>query len=118
MKKKKLYSSEEKAIIIREHLENKVSISELSEKYEIHPNLLYKWQKQLFEQAPQSLSRKTNKDQRIATKASRRIEELEALLQRRENLITELVQENIDLKKNLTGEVLTRNGLNRKSGTK
>lgn len=46
MKKKKLYSSEEKAMIIREHLENKVPVSELSEKYEIHPNLLYKWQKQ------------------------------------------------------------------------
>lgn len=114
MKKKKLYSSEEKAMIIREHLENKVPVSELSEKYEIHPNLLYKWQMQLFEQAPQSLSRKTAKEQRASTKELKRISELEALLQRREKLITELVQENIDLKKNLIGEILTRNGLSRR----
>lgn len=48
MKKKKRYTSEEKAIILREHLENKVPISELAEKYELHANALYSWKKQIL----------------------------------------------------------------------
>jgi len=30
-------------------LKNKVHVSKLCEKYEIHPNVFYKWEKQLFE---------------------------------------------------------------------
>jgi len=114
MKKKKVYTAEEKTIILREHLDNTVSISELSEKYGIHPNCLYKWKKQLFEQAPQTLGRKSNKDEKRQSAYQNRIAELEELLQKRESLITEIVQENIDLKKNTYGISLVKNGLNRR----
>jgi transposase-like protein len=114
MKKKKLYTAEEKTIILREHLENNVSISELSEKYSLNPNVLYNWKKQLFEQAPKTLARKTKKNEKRQTKYESRIAELETLLSIRENLITELVAENIGLKKNLNGDILKRNGSNRR----
>lgn len=99
MKKKKIYTAEEKTIILREHLENAMAISELADKYGIHPNAIYQWKKQLFEQAPQSLVRKSRKKEQRQSGYERRIAELEELLKKRENLITELVQENIDLKK-------------------
>ncbi len=43
--------AEEKVIILRELLENNRSISELSEQYEVNPNLIYRLKKQLFESA-------------------------------------------------------------------
>jgi putative transposase len=114
MRKKKVYSSEEKAIILREHLENNVPISELAEKHLINPNVIYNWKKQLFEQAPQSLSRKPMKTEKKQSALERRVAELEALLAKRESLISELVADNIELKKNTAGVALTKNGLNRR----
>jgi transposase len=114
MKKKKVYTAEEKAIILREHLDNSVPVSELAEKYDIHPNVLYHWKKQLFEAAPKTLVRKTGKDIKRQSADRRKIEELEALLKKRESLITELVQENIELKKNSSGMFYEKNGLNRR----
>lgn len=114
MKMKKNYSSEEKAIILREHLENHVPISDLSEKHGVHANALYKWKKQLFEEAPQTLARKTKKKESSPNELEQRIAELEALLVKRESLITELVADNIDLKKNTNGMVSAKNGLNRR----
>ena len=115
MKKKKLYTSEEKAIILREHLENQAPISELAEKYNLHPNALYLWKKQLFEQAPQSLARKTTShDQAKLNKQEARIAELEALLAKRENLIAELALELVEEKKRANGAVFVKSGSNRK----
>ncbi|MCF8296960.1 MAG: transposase, partial [Saprospiraceae bacterium] len=51
MKQRKRYSGEQKAIILRELLENNVPISELSEKYSVRPNDIYNWKKKLFESA-------------------------------------------------------------------
>lgn len=118
MKKKKRYTSEEKTIILREHLENNVPISELSEQYGIHPNAIYKWKKHLFETAPENLSGSNKRNNKELSKAEKRIAELEAQLSQRESLISELVEDNIKLKKTLPGEVSIKNGLNRKSGTK
>lgn len=51
-----------KVLILREHWENKVSISDLAEKYHVHPNLIGRWKKELFEGAVGTCSRKQNKD--------------------------------------------------------
>lgn len=119
MKKKKIYTPEEKAIILREHLDDNIPISDLAEKYGIHPNAVYTWKKQLFEQAPKSLERKRKAaEQAEANRDKQRIAELEALLARREKLISEIVSENIELKKNTSGEVFALNGLNPIRGTK
>ncbi len=49
MEQGKSYSAKEKMMILRELLENKVQIGEISEKYHIHPNVIYQWKKTLFE---------------------------------------------------------------------
>ena len=48
MEKRKHLSPQQKVIILREHLENQVPLSRLSERYLVHVNVLYKWKKQLF----------------------------------------------------------------------
>ena len=101
MSKQKRFSASKKVEIIREHLENKVSISHLSEEYEVSPNLLYYWKKQLFEGALQTFGPKRSQKQ----PDSQSVKELEAKLHQRETLISEIVSENIKLKKNLNGEI-------------
>jgi len=48
---RKKYPPEKKVEILCEHMKNKMSVSEVCEKYGIHPNMFYKWEKQLFERA-------------------------------------------------------------------
>ncbi|MCK6615336.1 MAG: transposase [Ignavibacteriaceae bacterium] len=48
MRQKKRYSQEQKALFLRELLINKTLISSLAEKYDIHPNVIYSWEKALF----------------------------------------------------------------------
>jgi transposase-like protein len=115
MKTKKKYTNEDKIKILREHLENNVPMSELSEKYGVAPSAIYLWKKLLFENSSQSLNKKTNKrEEKRKSALEHRIAELESTLAIRESLISELLLENVDLKKNLNGGRLIRNGLNRK----
>lgn len=118
MEKKKRYNSETKTMIVRENLENQVPISELSEKYGVHPNAIYKWKKEIFETASEKLSKSSKVSERENVASARRIAELEALLSKRESLIAELVEENIDLKKKGIGDGLIKNGLNRRYAAK
>jgi len=114
MTRKKRYTSEEKTIILREHLEKNVPVSELSERYKLNPAVIYNWRKQLFETAPETLSGNKKKSIRKESSAEKEIAELKALLAKRESLITELVQENMELKKKSSGEASRHNGLNRR----
>jgi transposase-like protein len=50
------YPPEKKVEILRERLKNKVPISELCEQYEIHSNMFYKWEKQVFEGTTETFS--------------------------------------------------------------
>lgn len=95
------YMPEKKVEILRELLENKVSISDLSEKYNIHPNVIGKWKKSLFENAVETFKQKSP---RKSNKENKKIKDLEETIQIRDSLIAELVTENIKLKKNLNGK--------------
>jgi transposase len=99
--KRRRFSPEKKLEILREHLKNKVSISELCERYGIHPNMFYRWEKQLFEQGIKVFSERsklrngsTAKEQRLAEK-----------VRQKEEVIAWLTEENIRLKKRASGEI-------------
>ena len=93
-------SPEQKVMILRENLENDVSITDLAEKYKIHPNLIGRWKKELFQGAVAVFDKKSkSQDKRKDTK----ITELKATLQKRDTLIAHLVSENVELKKNEFG---------------
>jgi transposase-like protein len=100
MKKKRRFTAAQKVSILREHLENQVSISELADKHEIAPTMIYQWKKQLFEGALSTFeTRRKSKGGE-----QRKIEKLQSKLQDRNNVILEIVAENVTLKKNLDGE--------------
>lgn len=103
MKQRKQYTAEQKVIILRELLENNVPISQISEKYEVHPNDIYNWKKKLFESAAEIFTQKPS----MAVKTSaeqKKIEKLEAKLKDRDEAINYLVRENIEIKKSIDGE--------------
>lgn len=102
MSERKHFTADQKVIILREHLENNVSVSQLAEKYNIHPNDIYNWKKKLFESAADNIFATKNSAQTSA--AEKKIEKLEEKLKDRQEAITYLVTENIELKKNINGE--------------
>lgn len=101
MEQRKRLSSKEKMMILREFLENKVQIGEISEKYHIHPNVIYNWKKTLFEKGDAIFE---DKREKTSNKAEEKISRLESKLKDKDNLIIEIVEDNIRLKKNLNGD--------------
>lgn len=100
-RKRRRFSPEKKVEILREHLKNKIPISELCQKYGIHPNLFYRWEKELFKgriDIFSGLRRKRNGKKHTAE------QKLKAKVQQMQEVIAWLTQENIELKKN-TGEI-------------
>jgi len=95
------FTSEQKVKILREYLENGASVSQLSEQYKIHPNVIYKWKNDLFEGALKIFS---GEHKNKINKEEAKIKQLETKLKDRDSLITEIVSENIQLKKTFAGE--------------
>ena len=105
MSQRKHLTGEQKAYILRELLDNKVPLSELAEKYHVHINLIHRWKKQLFEGAAGLLNNKTGKKKHSPSSAElKKIALLEDKLKKRNEAISILLQENIEIKKNLNGE--------------
>ena len=48
-RKRRQFTPEEKAVILRRHLADKVPVSDLCDEYHIHPSLFYLWQRQALE---------------------------------------------------------------------
>lgn len=103
MKQRKHYTPEQKVVILRELLENNVPISQLAEKYEVHANDIYNWKKKLFESAPDIFAPK-QPGTRQTTAEQKKIEKLESKLKDRDEAISYLLKENIEIKKSIDGE--------------
>jgi transposase-like protein len=100
MKQRRRFSAEQKVRILREHLENQVKISQLSEQYGIHPTVLARWKKQLFEGALQTFSQ-THVNRNGKT---RQEERLENKIKQQREVIAEITTENLELRKKYFGE--------------
>ncbi len=99
-KPRKHYSPPEKIAILRRHLIDKVPVSDLCDQHQLQPTVFYGWQKQLFERGTVAFERQGNgrkvqdvKDQRIAA--------LEQKIQRKNEVVAELMEEHVQLKKDL-----------------
>jgi len=92
-------SSSKKMLIIRELLENNVSISDLAEKHSVTIQDIYRWKKQLFE-STEIFERKTRSKE---TPLEKRSKDLEEKVKQKDSVISELVEENIELRKKYNG---------------
>jgi transposase-like protein len=99
------FTPKQKMEILREHLKNQVSVSELCERYGIYPNLFYRWEKQLFESAPE-VFQKNKRDlsacehaQAGGKVAGARERKFKEKIEKQHEVISWLTEENLKLKK-------------------
>ena len=101
MKQRRRFSPQEKVRILRDHLENQTKISDLSEQYNIHPVVIHRWKKELFENAIDTFSGKHKKLKRNGKTTKE--EQLEQKISKMQEVITELSTEVVDLRKKYHG---------------
>ena len=97
-KKRHNYTPEEKVSILRRHLVDHVPVSDLCDQYQLQPTVFYQWQKLFFENGAAAFNR-TQSSQKSAE--ANRIQQLEAKLHRKHEVLSELMEEQIKLKKEL-----------------
>ena len=103
MSKRKQFTPEQKVAIVRRHLVENVPVSDLCDEIGVHPNQYYNWQRQFFENGSAAFARRPNKAnvKRRQNADNRKIEQLEKKLQDRNEVVAELLQEHVQLKKEL-----------------
>jgi transposase len=94
--KRRHLSAEQKVAILKRYLVEKAPISDLCDEFGIQPSQVYQWQKVLFENGVAAFER-TNR--RAEDVQGRKVAALEAKLQQKNEVIAELMQEHVELKK-------------------
>ena len=97
-KPRKNYTPPEKVAILRRHLIDKVPVSDLCDEYQLQPTLFYAWQKLFFENGASAFERKNGSADQALQKL---IAALREKLQRKNEVVAELMEEHIQLKKEL-----------------
>ena len=97
-KERKHYTAEEKVAILRRHLLEQEPISKLCDELGLQPAMFYRWQKEFFENGAAAFQRQGRSSQGAEQE---RIEYLERKLQRKDEVLAELMEEHVALKKSL-----------------
>ena len=97
-KMRKRFTPQEMLAILRLHLLEHTPVSDLCDRHGIHPTMFYRWQKEFFENGAAALERRS---QRAADLKEQRIALLEEKLRRKNEVLAELMEEYIKLKKEL-----------------
>lgn len=95
---RRTFTGVEKVAILRRHFLEHVPVSQVCEAHGLQPTQFYQWQKQFFEQGAAAFER-TGKPQRDPSQE--RIAALEAKLRRKDEVLSELMEEHVALKKEL-----------------
>lgn len=97
-KPRRKLTPDQKFKIIKEQMTTKTSVSEICKKYDIVQSLFYKWQDKFLSGALEGFKKADDGP----TKAElRKISEQEIYINKIQSAVAEIVQENIELKKNL-----------------
>ena len=94
-KQRKHYTADEKVSILRRHLLEHVPVSKLCDERSLQPTVFYRWQKEFFENGAAAFGRQTRSDK---APEQQRIAALERKLQRRNEVLAELMDEHLALK--------------------
>ena len=100
-KERKYHSPQEKTDILREHLINKIPVSDLCDKHGLHPTLFYRWQKIIFENMPSLFEPKQDQE---SSKLRKQNEALHDKLANKDSVIAQIMEDYVSLKKSL-GEI-------------
>ncbi|HTU16555.1 MAG TPA: transposase [Gemmataceae bacterium] len=99
-KQRRHFSGPEKVAALKRHLAEKVPVSHLCDELGIAPNLFYRWQKEFFDNGHTAFDN-GRKSKAVEDAKDKTIEQLQAKLQRKNEVLGELMEEHVRLKKEL-----------------
>ena len=99
-KPRRHFSGPEKVALLKRHLLEKTPVSDLCDEVGIAPNLFYRWQKEFFENGHAAFEN-DRKSRAVEDAQQRKIDQLEAKLLRKNEVLGELMEEHVQLKKTL-----------------
>jgi len=99
MANRRKFSAEQKVAVLRQHLLEKVPVSQVCEQHDIQPTQFYQWQKMFFEGGALAFEPNDNANNGKVKKLEQKVSALESKLVGKDQVIAELVEHNIDLKK-------------------
>ncbi len=97
-RKRRHFTGNEKVAILRRHLLEKEPVSELCDSFGISPTLFYQWQKRFFDHGASAFAPEKNTGSKVI---ERRTQALEEKLRRKDEVLGELMEEHVRLKKSL-----------------
>lgn len=98
--KRRSFSANQKVYILRNHLLDKTPVSDICVQYGLHPNVFYRWQKEFFENGGVAFNGK-NEQAQVEQQLRKEISLLKQKLQDKNEVVSELMEEYIGLKKRL-----------------
>ena len=99
--KRKQYTPQQKVSILRRHFIDGVAVSDLCDEYGIHPTVFYRWQKAFFENVAAAFQTQQSQQEKQWKK---QITTLESRLSQKNEVLAEVMEEHVRLKKSL-GEI-------------
>ena len=97
-RQRRQFSADEKVAILRRHLLEKVPVSDLCDEHRLAPNLFYRWQKAFFENGAAAFERDNGTEVR---RLKDRVEALQTRLAHKDEVIAEIMESHVQLKKKL-----------------
>ncbi len=97
-KTRKNYTGQEKVSILKRHLLEQVPVSDLCDEFNLQPSVFNRWMKEFFENGAAAFVKDNSRQKKAEEK---RIQKLEAKLQTKNEVLSELMEEHIQLKKDL-----------------
>ena len=99
-KQRRHFLGAEKVAILKRHLVDKVPISDLCDELGLYPNQVYGWLKEFFENGHLAFDT-GRKSKAVEDAKDRKIDQLEAKLTRKNEVMAELMEAHTELKKSL-----------------
>ena len=94
------FSPPEKVAVLKRHLVDKVPVSNLCDELDIYPNQFYGWFKDFFENGHLAFE-SDRKGKSVENAKDQKIEQLEAKVARKNEVMAELMEAHTELKKSL-----------------
>jgi len=98
------FTAQQKVAVLKEHLVEKTPVSEVCDQHGINPTVFYRWQKEFFENGAAAFEVRRGAGDGRTRQLQERVEFLQAKVVRKDQVIAEVMEEAMRLKKDL-GEI-------------
>ena len=92
------YTAKEKVKILRLHLLEHKPVSDICDKYGLHPTMFYRWQKEFFENGTAAFERRNGT---VSKSLEKQNTQLKAKIADKDEVIAEIMADHVRLKKEL-----------------